>query len=430
MMRESNHQWAQAVMPQYIESSRLNFYQHMATKGTAQEIPILFPHAFIKEAAARGLLGMVIPERYGGLGLIPIEQVTAFEPIPQVDAGGGLKILVQNTLGAYPIIKRGTDAQKEKYLPSMASGELLGCIGLSEPGIGSDLMSLRCRAEKVDGGWMINGEKIWITSAEAAGIMVLAARTGTQESRGEGISGFIIPLDHQSPQLDIHVIPKHGQHTSQFYTVAFKDYFVSDKEDPLLGDLNGGRELFRNTLTASRIWIATQGTGVALHAYEMAVHHANELEMYGRKLVDLPLMKRNLDHMKREIDIARHLVRRAAWAEQQEDAHAHVWASLAKVVAGELAFLASHDAELIYGATGYIMESEPGYIATDAEPIRIYEGAREVQVNLLLKYLTEEQLRLPWPRADHPVKPIEELPTADEVIATIESWEIKSRNAK
>jgi len=369
---------------------------------------------------------LVIPEKFGGFDLTPLGQVAVFEPIAKTDAALSLLILIQNTLAARPIVEFGTSAQKDKYLRLMAEGKLIGCIGLSEPGVGSDLMNLTCKAEKVDGGWKINGEKLWISSAKRSDIIDLAARTGTPESGARGISLFIAPLDHTSPNLKIKTVAKHGQHASQFCSVVFTDYFIPD--DALLGELNEGQKVLRDTLNLSRVWIAAQGTGIALHAYELAIQHVNQREMFGKKLVDLPLMARNLDHAKREIDIARLLVRKAAWAEQTNEKYAHVWSALAKVVASEVAFLVSHDSALFHGAMGYTMETEIGYVASDAEVLRTYEGSRETLTELALKYLTEEQLQLVWPRADHPIKPIGDLPTAEKVIRTVEGWEIKKRN--
>jgi alkylation response protein AidB-like acyl-CoA dehydrogenase len=166
-----------------------------------------------------------------------------------------------------------------------------------------------------------------------------------------------------------------------------------------------------------------------MHAYEEGVKYVKDRYMRGENdyLVNLPMMVRNLDHMKREIDIARLLVKKAAWAKEKNYDKAFIWASLAKLIAGEVSFLESHEAQLYNGSMGYTMESEIGYIATDAEVIRIYEGAREVQIKILSQYLTEKQLLLAWPIAAHPITPIESLPTAEEVMAEIESWVIKSR---
>jgi hypothetical protein len=416
--RNSVRDWAKKVMPDYVKAARLNFHQHMASRESDVKVPLKFPHQFMKDAGERGLLGIVTYE------MPPLEQVAAIEALAAEDAGLALKILVQNTLTAFPIKKYGTESQKEKYLGPMAKGDLIGAFALSEPNHGSDAMSLECKMEKVDGGWKITGDKIWSTSANAADIMVLAARTGKGK---DDITTFIVPLDKNKKGLEINTIAKHGQHSSQFCEVKFRDYFVPDSAEPVLGEVNKGKDVLKDTLNLSRWWIAGQGTGVALHAYEEAVKYANGRDMFGGKEVDQPLMVRNLEHMKREIDIARLLVRKAAYAYEKGDPYAFVWSSLAKVIAGELAFLVSHDAELICGAMGYTMDMEPGYIATDGEVIRIYEGAREMQVDLLLKYLTEEQLQLLWPRADHPIKPIEELPTAEEVINKVESWKIKRR---
>lgn len=429
-MRSTAREWAKDIMPSYVKEARLNFHQHMASRESDVKIPLIFPRQFMLDAAKQNLLGMVIPEEYGGSNLSPLEQVVVMEELSAVDAGLALKILVQNSLTAYPIEKFGTEVQKEKYLRDMAEGKTIACFGLSEPGAGSDAMNIQCKAEHIEGvGWKINGTKTWSTSANGADIMVLAARTGKPESGRDGISTFIVPLDRSKEGLNISTIPKHGQHGSQYCEVTYTNYIIPD--DALLGIKNQGENVLKETLNLSRFWIAVQGTGVAMHGYEEAVKYVKERYMQGENdyLVNLPMMIRNLDHMKREIDIARLLVKKAAWAKEKKDKYAFLWSSLAKLIAGEVSFLDTHEAELYSGSMGYTMEREIGYIATDAEVIRIYEGPREVQIRILKKYFDNEQLRLAWPIADHPIRPIESLPTAEEVMAEIESWVIERRTA-
>lgn len=467
MFEHAAREWAQRTMPQVIEAAELNFHEHMVSRlkprsDTNPAVPLQYPHQFMLDAGKQGFLSLNHAESHGGLAPTNLEQVAFMEELARVDAGLALKMLAHTTLSSRPISIHGTDAQKNKYLPGMASGDITGCFALSEPGIGSDAMNLQCKAVKVDGGWEITGRKIWVTNANGAaekgGVMVGAFRTGEADSGADGISTLLVEMGPDKEGIEVTTIPKHGQHGSQFCEIAFDHHFVPD--DALLGEENGGKVVLRDTLSHSRWWIAAQGTGVAMHAYDEAVKHAAQLQMYKNSdgspkyLIELELAQRNLSHMKREIDIARLLVRKAAYEEEIKSKYAHVWASIAKVVAGEVCFLAGHDAQLMFGAMGYTLEGGIGTVATDADPIRIYEGAREVQIELIASHLmadkqllaegfaeddaqklneerqkAREQLRLVWPILDKPLVDVETLPPVEEVMAQVETWEMGRKRA-
>lgn len=447
---DSYTEWAQRDWPAHIKAARLNHHQHMATReGPPEErVPLAFPHGFMDEAARMDLLSIDLPEEYGGMGLTPLQKVILSEALARVDTGGQLKITVHGSLSGGALALLGTKAQKQQYLPGMASGEIYGFFGLTEPGVGSDATNLQCKAEKVEGGWKLNGRKQFITSANGTvgeqgrpGVMIGFMRTG--QPGKEGITAFLVPMRPNDPRAQVTPMPMHGQHLSHVNDIVFDDYIIP--EDSILGgpgELNNGWLAGQRILSHSRNWIAAQGTGTAMHAYDEAVKYAFEREMFGEHQSDLPLNKRELAHMKREIDIARLLLRKAAWEEQEGTKYAHIYASLAKLYAGLVAKGEPHEAQLIHGGMGYSAETEIGYIATDGEVIDIYEGGRHVQINLILDHLiadrkmlergelveerreAEKMLQAIWPRNDHQIQPIEELPTAEETILQIERWEI------
>ncbi|HEU5423865.1 MAG TPA: acyl-CoA dehydrogenase family protein, partial [Nitrolancea sp.] len=175
--------------------------------AAAEAEPYAVPRDFLRRAVELGALGMDIPEEYGGSGLSPTEQVAVLEELARGHAGLALAVLVQNSLTAFPIAQFGSEEQKRRYLPRMASGELLVSFGLSEPKNGSDAKGIQLRAtrDEVSGGWRLNGTKRWITNADRAGLFVLAARTGTPESRGHGLTTFLVEV---SPETEGFLMPK------------------------------------------------------------------------------------------------------------------------------------------------------------------------------------------------------------------------------
>lgn len=386
--------------------------------------PNLFPRDFWARCVEIGVLGMDTPEAYGGGLLDAVDQVAVIEELSRGHAGLALSVLVQNSLTAYPIRRFGTEEQKQKYLPKMANGDLVASFGLSEPERGSDAKGIQLTAtqDAERGGWRLNGMKRWITSADRAGLIVLATRTGTVESRGEGMTVFLVEVGEDVPGFSVpRPHSKIGQYGSTLCDVIFEDVFVP--EDAILGEMNGGWDVINGTLEHSRIWIAAQASGIALSALDEAESYAAQRTQFGRLLQDIEPVANHLAVMRHQVELSQFLVNKAARHEQDGDALAFVWASLAKLIASETALWAAGDAMLLHGGTGYVNDLPISRIFRDSAVLRIYEGAAHIQVRIIERYLDREQIMALFPpKAALMLDPESQRPL-DAIIAGIESWQ-------
>lgn len=384
-----------------------------------------FPADFWRRCTELGTLAMDTPEEYGGGQLDPVEQMSVMEELARGHAGLALSVLVQNSLTAYPIRTFGTEEQKQTYLPRMADGELIACFGLSEPGRGSDAkgIELTARRDEARGGWTLKGTKRWITNADRAGVIVLATRTGTTESRGDGMTVFLVDI---GPGTDgVFVPPPHnkiGQYGSTLCDVVFEDAFVPDGN--MLGELDGGWRVINSTLEHSRIWIAAQASGMARAALDEAEAYTAERVQFGRPLAQIPAVANHLAVMRHQVALASHLVTKAARHEAEGDELAFVWASLAKLIASETVLWAVADAMLLHGAAGYVHDMPIARIFRDAGVPRIYEGAAHIQVRIIDRYLPREKVMALFPPSAALMRDAGDLPPLDQVIAEVESWQV------
>lgn len=388
----------------------------------AQRDPHRYPRQLMQKCADVGLLGLEIPDEYGGNAVPSIQQVAVMEELARGDGGLGLDILVQNSLTAFPITKFGTEAQRARYLPPMASGEVIACFGLTEPNTGSDAKAIRCKAMWDDAkrGWIVNGAKRFITSASAATVMVLAARTGRPEERGRGISVLLTEIGPGIESVTVSDFDKLGQPGSQLCEVVFQNHFVP--EDALMGERNAGWQIIESTLQHSRIWIAAQGAGIAQRALDEAEKYTSAREQFGKKLADIPAVRNHLQIMRRQMAITRALVRKAAAHEQAGDETFFVWASLAKLVAGETALWMAQEAMLLHGGMGYMKEMPISQIFADSAVIRIYEGAAHIQARIIGKHLPGRDIVSLLPPSGAFLRDLRDLPSPTAVMADIETW--------
>lgn len=386
--------------------------------------PYLEPKEFLKTAGDIGLLGMDTPEEYGGSGLGTRDAVAVIEELSRAHAGLALAVLVQNSLTAFPIVRFGSEAQKRAYLPRMATGELTAAFGLSEPNHGSDAKGVRLSATRdaERGGWRLNGTKRWITNADRAGLMILASRTGTPESRGAGMTVFLVEV---GPEVEGFSVPKPydklGQAGSTLTEPVFENVWVPD--EAVLGQVGGGWDVINATLEHSRIWIAAQGAGIARGALDEAETWAAQREQFGRKLQDLRPMANHLAVLRRQVELSEFLVDKAARQEEASDPLAFVWASLAKLIASETCIWAAADAMLIHGGMGYVNEIPISRIFRDAAVLRIYEGAAHIQVRIIERYLNRDKIMALFPPQAALMRDPSELTPLPELIAEIESWQ-------
>ncbi len=391
----------------------------------AQRDPHQYPHELMKKCAAVGLLGLEIPERYDGNAVPSVQQAAVMEELARGDAGLGLNILVQNSLTAFPINKFGTEAQRARYLPRMARGEVIACFGLTEPNTGSDAKAIRCKAtwDEARRGWIVNGAKRFITAATASTVIMLAARTGRPEDRGRGISVLLTEIGPGVQTVEATDFNKLGQPGSQLCDVVFQNHFVP--EDALMGTVNEGWQIIESTLQHSRVWVAAQGSGIARHALDEAEKYTQEREQFGKKLADIPEVQNHLQIIRRQVEIACLLVRKAALHEQVGDEQAFVWASLAKLVAGETALWASQEAMLLHGGMGYTKEMPIAQIFADSAVIRIYEGAAHIQAKIIGKHLPGKDILALLPPSGTFLRNAHDFPSPAAVMADIETWAVE-----
>lgn len=418
-----------------------NFTQSEEFTGWSRENranPTRYPREFMNACAQMGILGMDTPENYGGNPLHPLIKLAVIEELARMDAGFALTALVQNSLTAFPIALAGSEAQKQKYLPGMAKGELIGCFALTDESGGSDATHLRTTAKDEGDFWVINGRKQFITSANAAGVMVLATRTGDPDSGKEGISAFVFDVNRAQPGLMIsEPIHKAGQPGSQLCEITFENFRIP--KDSLMGNLNKGwEEVFAPTLEHSRIWIAAQGNGISARAHELASEYVQRRGMYGKLESDIPDVVNLLNILARQLIISRHLALNAAIQEAKKeqdadagrkvDRHLDLWASLAKLISGETAHFMALNASLLHGGMGYMDETPVTQLLKDAPVIRIYEGPAPVQIRVIMRTL--KRLGLPrrsldyfFPPGDALIRDYDELDSPVVVKAQTVIWE-------
>ncbi|HET6228799.1 MAG TPA: acyl-CoA dehydrogenase family protein [Longimicrobiaceae bacterium] len=344
-----------------------------------------FPREVIGKLGELGFLGMILPEEWDGLGLDATTYLIALEEIARGDASVAVAMSVHNSLPTQMILASGTPEQKERWLKPMARGELLGGFALSEADAGSDAARLSAQARKVDGGWVLNGAKAWITNGGFGDVMVAMARTDTPEDRrgAKGIGAFIVPTDTEGYSVGKKE-DKMGQRASETVGIAFHEMFVPD--DQLLGDPSMGFVYALQGLDSGRMGIAALAVGIAQAALEHAVRYGGERKQFGTPVRDFQGMQFKMANMATRIEAARALLMRAAAA---KDAGQPVrgLASMAKLFASETAMYVTTEAVQVHGGYGYVKEYPVERLFRDAKVTEIYEGTSEIQRTVIAREL-------------------------------------------
>jgi alkylation response protein AidB-like acyl-CoA dehydrogenase len=334
-------------------------------------------HRFPRELVARlgelGLLGVCIPDEYGGAGADFLSYILVLEELSRADAGVGVTVAVHTSAVTLPILTFGTDEQRSRFVPPLARGEVLGAFALTEPEAGSDAGSLRTSAIADRGGWRVSGAKQWITNARYAGTFVLFARTDRDTPGARGVSAFILDADHVRVTRDEE---KLGLNSSVTNDIVLEDAFV--ERDRLLHEEGKGFTVAMATLDGGRIGIAAQALGIAQAAYDTAREYALERRQFGKRIADFQAIQWKLADMATEIDAARLLVYRAAWLKQKGKPHTEEGAK-AKLFASEMARRQTAEAIQILGGYGYTKEFPVERYYRDAKITEIYEGTSEIQ---------------------------------------------------
>ena len=333
-----------------------------------------FPAATTKKMAELGLLGMFVPDNYGGAGMDYLAYVIAIEELSRVCATHGVIASVNNSLVCYPIMTYGTETQKQKYLVPLAKGEVLGCYCLTEPNAGSNAANQQTTAVAEGDHFVLNGAKIFITTAGPADVLVVY--TATDRSLGpKGITAFIV--DASTPGVNKgKKESKLGIHASDTREIHFENARVPKAN--MLGEYNKGYTVALATLGGGRIGIAAQALGIAQAALEAAVKYAGEREQFDRKIGEFDAIREMLANSAVEVDTARLLVYQAAWLRDQGRPHVKE-ASLAKWHASEAASKCANWAIQVHGGYGYLTEFTVERLLRDAKITEIYEGTTEVQ---------------------------------------------------
>jgi alkylation response protein AidB-like acyl-CoA dehydrogenase len=344
-----------------------------------------FPREVIQKLGELGFLGMLLPERYDGLALDTLAYVVALEEIARGDASVAVAMSVHNSLPTQMILAHGTDAQKERWLGPMARGEMLGAFSLSEPDAGSDAAGMSAHARKVEGGWVLNGAKAWVTNGGFGDVVVTMVRTDAPDDRrgAKGIGAFIVPTDTEGYSVGKKE-DKMGQRASETVGISFHEMFVAD--DQLLGDPSQGFIYALQGLDNGRLGIAALAVGVAQASLEHALAYADERKQFGQAIRHFQGMQFKLANMAVRIEAARALLHRAAAAKDAGEPVSKL-SSMAKLFASEAAMYVTTEAIQVFGGYGYVKEYPVERLFRDAKVTEIYEGTSEIQRTVIAREL-------------------------------------------
>jgi alkylation response protein AidB-like acyl-CoA dehydrogenase len=341
-----------------------------------------FPHEVIPAMGEMGLMGMQIPEVYGGAGMKFHDYVVALEEVSRADASVGLTMASHNSLCTGHIYLAGSEAQRQKYLPRLASGQVLGGWGLTEPGSGSDAGAARTRAVRKGDGWVINGTKTFITQGSVGGIYVVLAST-SPEKKAKGLTAFIV--ERGTPGFRTgKKIEKMGLHASDTTELVFEDVELGD--DARLGEIDGGFFDTLRVLDKGRIGIGAWSIGIGRAAFEAARRYAKERVQFDKPIAEFQAVQHMLADMATELDAARLLVWRAAWL-QDHGKKTTRESSIAKYYAARATMRACNAAVQIHGGYGYTREFDVERYLRDAKLAEIGEGTNEVQKMVIAREL-------------------------------------------
>ncbi|MFG1285082.1 acyl-CoA dehydrogenase family protein [Xanthobacter autotrophicus] len=357
---------------------------------------VLIPDEIIREMAELGVFGLSIPEQYGGLGLGKLAMVVVSEELSRAWIAAG-SLGTRSEIAGELIASAGTPDQKEKYLPGLAAGTILPAAVFTEPDTGSDLASLRTKAEQdASGAWKVFGNKTWITHAARADLMALLVRTRTGSKGHEGLSMFLA----EKPRGDAHEdfpadgmsggeIPVLGYRGMKEYEIAFDGFAIP--EEGLLGGVEGqGFRQLMQTFESARIQTAARAVGVAWKAFDLGLRYAQERRQFGRPIVEFPRIRDKIAVMAAETLMARELTYLAA-RRKDTGQRCDIEAGMAKLLAARVAWSNADVSLQIHGGNGYAQEFEISRVLCDARILNIFEGAAEIQAQIIGRGLLTRQ---------------------------------------
>ncbi|CAA0142290.1 acyl-CoA dehydrogenase [Tenacibaculum maritimum] len=333
-----------------------------------------FPDELVKKMGELGFLGIMVDPKYGGSGMDTFSYVLIMEELSKIDASASVMVSVNNSLVCYGLEAYGTEAQKQKYLTKLATGEHIGAFCLSEPEAGSDATSQATTAEDKGDYYLLNGTKNWITNGGRADTYLVIAQT--DRSKGHrGINAFIVEKGMEG----FHIGPKEdklGIRGSDTHTLQFND--VKVPKENRIGEDGFGFKFAMKTLSGGRIGIASQALGIASGAYELALKYSKERKAFGTEISNHQAIAFKLADMYTEIEAARHLVMKAAWDKDQGNNY-DTSGAMAKLYASKVAMEQTVEAVQIHGGNGFVKEYHVERLMRDAKITQIYEGTSEIQ---------------------------------------------------
>lgn len=345
----------------------------IAPKAEQRDQSGAFEEGLIPQLGEMGLLGMYVPAQYGGSELDVVSYVAAVEELSRACAATGILMSAHHSLCVDPVLSHGDEAQKQAYLPKLASGEWIGCFSLTEPGSGSDAGAARCTAVERDDGWHINGTKCFVTNGAEAHVVILFAVTDPDSKRR--MSAFIV--DRDMPGWRIGKLErKLGIKASSTAELIFEDCVVPKKN--LLGERGRGLRIALSTLDGGRLGVAAQAIGIAQATLDASLGYSTTRHQFDRPISSFQAIQWKLADMATEIHAARLLTRRGAWLKQNGRPY-ETEAAMAKLYASEMSSRVTNAGVQVFGGYGYCQDYPVERYLRDAKITELYEGTSEIQ---------------------------------------------------
>jgi len=376
-----------------VREAARQFAQNELKPGVIErDSQMRYPKDEIRKMAELGFLGMMVSPEYGGGGMDTLSYVIAMEEISKVDSSCSVIMSVNNSLVCWGIETFGTEEQKQKYLPKLASGEWIGSFCLSEPEAGSDATSQRTLAVDMGDHYLLNGTKNWITNGGTSQIHLVMAQTDVEKGH-RGINCLLVERDMPGVVIGAKE-DKLGIRASDTHTIMYTDVKVPKANR--IGEDGFGFKFAMKTLSGGRIGIAAQALGIAAGAYELAVAYSKEREAFGKPISQYQGISFKLAEMATEIEAARMMVYRAAWMKDQGLNYDQA-AAMAKLYASDVAMKHTVEAVQVHGGYGFVKEYHVERLMRDAKITQIYEGTSEVQKIVISRNILNGELYVPMP---------------------------------
>ena len=349
-----------------------------------------FDTELVAKIADQGYLGAIVPQQYGGAGLDYVTYAVVVEEIGRHDSAMRTVISVQTSLVCSSILRWGSEEQKQHYLPKLCSGEWLGCFGLTEPDTGSDAANQKTRARKTDDGWVLNGNKMWISLGTRADVAMIFAQTDP-EKKHKGLACFLVPTDSAGfSSQEIH--GKLGLKGSDTAELSLDGVEVPD--GALMGEIGDGFKIAMSALDSGRYSVAAGCVGICQASLDASVAYSKERIQFDRPIASFQLVQEMLADMVVQTDAARGLVWRAGWLKDQGRPNT-TETSIAKLYATEAAVDCANKAIQVHGGSGYVDDYPVERYLRDARVTTLYEGTSQIQKLIIGRAVTGENALVP-----------------------------------